>query len=142
MIRMRSPDDQDSKEFTIEALEKTIECLKGEGFEVLPKRWKASSTCVVEKEKREKEVTEELRKEQRRKQGRYWEICVGEGIRRYAREQGMIGVMGEISHPEDVRHDHPEGGEYWDSSSGAPLQPSWLQHRRRLRKNGPARVSM
>ena len=58
VIRMCIPEDEDSKEFTVEALKKTIEQLENEGFSVLPKRWKESSTC--EEEKTEEEITRDL----------------------------------------------------------------------------------
>ena len=57
VIRMCIPEDEDSKEFTVEALKKTIEQLEDEGFSVLPKRGKKDSTC---EEKTEEEVTREV----------------------------------------------------------------------------------
>ena len=50
-------------------------------------------------------------------------------------------TLGELSHAEEIHQTHPEEGEYWDSSSGAPLQPSLVQQARmeeilQFRKHG------
>ena len=66
----------------------------------------------------------------RQEGGGLWEEIVGRGAREYAKNRGMVGMLGDISHPEEGGGALATG-EYCDSVSGVPLHPQLVQQARR-----------